>query len=54
VLGGAALTAGWGYPAIPLVGALMAALGLVMIVTMSLRAKRRALVVEGDGLVSSS
>jgi len=54
VLGGAALTAGWGYPAIPLVGALMAALGLVMIVTMSLRAKRRALVVNGDGLVSSS
>lgn len=53
VLGGAALTAGWGYPAIPLVGALMAGLGLVMIVAMSVRAKRRAPVVNGEGLVSS-
>lgn len=53
VLGGAALTAGWGYPAIPLVGALMAGLGLVMIVAMSVRAKRRAPMVNGEGLASS-
>lgn len=54
VLGGAVLTAGWGYPAIPLVGALMAALGLVMIVAMSWRAKRQAVAVDASCVVSPS
>lgn len=45
VLGGAVINAGLGYPAISLAGAGMAALGLVMVLTLNWRAKRAPAVV---------
>ena len=45
VLGGAVINAGLGYPAISLAGAGLAALGLVMVLTLNWRAKRAPAVV---------